>query len=203
MKMFTATLVSLFAATTMAATKAKIEPGTYAIDGAHSTVGFSIKHLVISEVEGRFDKFDGEITLAEKITAATVTANIDTTSINTANAKRDEHLKSADFFDTAKFPTMTFKSKKVTGSVDNMTIVGDLTLHGVTKEVTLKGKMTGTIKGMMGETRAAFNATTTIKRSDFGLTWSKAVEAGPVVGEEVKVTLKLEATKNEQPGKKS
>lgn len=201
MKFATAFLLSVATASALAATK--IEPGTYAIDTAHSSVGFTIQHLVISEVEGRFDKFEGEITLADKITNSTFKATIDAASINTSNSQRDDHLRNEDFFNVKQFPTITFVSKKVTGTPNNLTVVGDLTMHGVTREVTLKGKITGTVKGMMGETRAGFVASTTIKRKDFGLTWNKAVEAGPVVGEDVKITLKVEATRNESDKKQA
>lgn len=171
------------------------QTGKYNIDLAHSKVGFEIPHLVISSVEGRFTKFEGEIELTEKFTESKVTASIDTSSIDTSNDDRNNHLKSADFFDTAKYPKMTFTSKKVTGSKDKFKVVGDLTIKDKTKEVILDGKFLGLVKDAYGNEKAAFTATTKINRQDYGLKWSKAVEVGPVVGDEVTITLKIQGTK--------
>lgn len=167
--------------------------GKYVLDTAHSKVGFEIPHLVITTVEGRFTKFDGEIELAEKFADSKVNATIDVASIDTANGDRDKHLRSADFFDVAKYPKMTFKSKKVTGSQEKFKVVGDLTIRDVTKEVTLDGKFLGVVKDAMGNNKAAFSASTQINRQDYGLKWNKMVEAGPTVGDEVTISLKLEA----------
>jgi polyisoprenoid-binding protein YceI len=116
-------------------------------------------------------------------------------SIDTGNAKRDDHLRSPDFFDVKKFPKMTFESTGVKGTPESFKLEGNLTLHGVTKAVEFDGKMLGSINDGFGNERAAFTATTTIKRADFGLTWNKAIEAGPVVGDTLTITLKVEATK--------
>jgi polyisoprenoid-binding protein YceI len=199
-KIATALVASLVTTTAIASTK--IDAGTYTIDSTHSFVTFSVAHLM-GEADGRFTKFDGELTLAEKFTTSTVKTNIDPASINTDNQKRDDHLRNPDFFDVTKYPTMTFVSKKVTGTPTNMTVVGDLTMRGVTKEVTLKGKMSGIGKGMMGETRAAFVASTMVKRKDFGLTWNKVVEGTSAVGEEVKITLRIQAIKNDSTKKQA
>jgi polyisoprenoid-binding protein YceI len=131
-------------------------------------------------------------------TKSTVEATIDVNSLDTHVADRDAHLKSPDFFDTAKFPTVTFKSTKVAkAGKDALKVTGDLTLHGVTRPVTLDVKTSPEVKGMFGETRRAFAATTKISRKDFGLTWNKLVEAGPAVGDEVVITLDLEVVKDQ------
>lgn len=171
------------------------QAGKYNLDIMHSKVGFEIPHLVISTVEGRFTKFEGEIELAEKFTDSKVSAKIDTASIDTSVADRDAHLKSADFFDVAKYPSITFKSKKVTGSKDNFKVVGDLTIKDKTKEVTLDGKFLGLVKDAYGNDKAAFSASTKVNRQDFNLKWGKMVEAGPVVGDEVTITLKIQGAK--------
>lgn len=189
--------ISTLGFTAQAADKAKpaSQAGKYALDTAHSKVGFEIPHLVISTVEGRFAKYDGEIELAEKFTDSKVTASIDVSTIDTSNGDRDKHLKSADFFDVAKYPKMTFKSKKITGTAENFKVVGDLTIKDKTKEVTLDGKFLGVVKDGYGNEKAAFNATTKINRQEFGLKWSKAVEVGPVVGDEVTISLKVQGAK--------
>ena len=176
-------------------TNPKIEAGKYSLDAAHTKVGFEIDHLVISSVEGRFDKFSGAIDMDKKIDETKFDTTIDVNSISTGNVDRDTHLKSPDFFDAAKYPTITFKSKKVSGTADNLKISGDLTIKGVTKPVVLEGKYTGVVNDPFGFTRVAFNASTKISRKDFGLTWSKTVEAGPVVGDEVTISLKIEGAK--------
>ena len=175
-----------------------MEVGTYQIDSAHSKVGFEISHLVISSVDGSFSNFDGTLKIDKDLAKSSITTTIKTDSIDTRNAKRDEHLKSADFFDATKFPQITFTSKKITGKPEALKIEGELTLHGVKKQVTLDGKYTGAVTDAFNQRKVAFEATTTIKRKDFGLNWSKMVEAGPVVGEEVKITLKIQASRMEE-----
>lgn len=169
-------------------------PETYNVDPNHSTIGFKVKHL-FSYVTGRFDKVAGTVVIdPEKPETSSVNVTIDTTTVDTANVKRDTHLKSPDFFDVEKFPAMTFVSKSVkqTGA-DTADVVGDLTLHGVTKEVPLKVHFLGKGPGMQGETRGGWEATTTLKRSEFGLTWGKIIEGTQVVGDDVAVTLEIEA----------
>ncbi len=172
-----------------------IPEGSYKIDGAHSKIGFEIPHLVIATVEGRFTAFDGAITIDKKLDKSKANLNVDVASIDTDNKDRDDHLKSPDFFDVAKNPKMTFVTKKVVGSAENLKLVGDLTLKGVTKEVTLDVKYLGDVNDPFGNHKVAFSATGKINRKDFGLTWSKAVEAGPVVGDEVTLIIKIEANK--------
>jgi polyisoprenoid-binding protein YceI len=175
---------------------------TWNIDPAHTQTGFSVKHLVISTVKGEFGKTTGAVSLDDKdVTKSTVEATIDVTSINTRIADRDGHLKSPDFFDVAKYPTITFKSTKVEKVGDGLKVTGNLTVKNVTKPVTLDVVgPSAEIKGMRGELRRGLTARTRINRQDFGLTWSKAVEAGPVVGDEVSIEIDAELVKA-QPAK--
>jgi polyisoprenoid-binding protein YceI len=169
----------------------------YQIDPVHSTVGFKVRHL-FSKVTGRFLDLTGTINLdLDNPDKSSVDATIRAKSITTANDKRDTHLRSPDFFDVAKFETITFKSKKVTKTGDDTgDIVGDLTIHGVTKEVTLHVKFLGKGKGMQGQMQTGWEATAAIKRSDFGLVWSKAVEGVAVVGDDVDIDLQIEANES-------
>jgi len=172
---------------------------TWQIDPVHTTVGFSVRHMTISTVRGQFNKVAGTITANDNDPAtAVIEATIDTASIDTHSPDRDSDLKSANFLDVAKYPTMTFKSKKIEAAgPGKYNVVGDLTLHGVTKEVTLAVEATGApIKDPWGNTRAGATATTTISRKDFGLTWNKMIEAGgAVVGDAVAVEIDVEAVK--------
>jgi polyisoprenoid-binding protein YceI len=175
---------------------------TWQIDPAHTNVEFTVRHMMISNVTGQFEKTSGTITTdGNNPTSAVIDATIDATSINTRVAKRDGHLKSPDFLDVAKYPTITFKSKKVEAAgAGKWKVTGDLTLHGVTKEVMLDvDGPAAPIKDPMGNTRAGASATTTISRKDFGLTWNKTMDSGGViVGDEVKISIDVEAVK--KPG---
>jgi polyisoprenoid-binding protein YceI len=173
----------------------KIEGGKYSLDAAHSKVGFDVSHLVIASVEGRFNGVTGEIEMGKKIEDTKITAKVDIKTVNTGNGDRDKHLMSPEFFDAEKFPEMTFVSKSISGKADALKIKGDLTMHGVTKAVTLDGKYSGVANDPFGNTKIAFQAKGKINRKDYGLTWSKMVEAGPVVGDEVMIELKVEAGK--------
>jgi polyisoprenoid-binding protein YceI len=170
---------------------------TYKIDPVHSSISFRVRHF-FSFVNGSFRKFEGTIKVNhDHPEKSSVTATIDAASITTQNDKRDEDLRSADFFDVAKYPTITFKSKSVkqTGA-DSGDIIGDLTMHGVTKEITLHAKFLGKGTGLGGKPISGWQVTPEpIKRSDYGLTWSKAVEGTAVVGEEVTVSIDIEADK--------
>ena len=167
------------------------------IDGVHSSAQFSVTHLMISTVKGEFGTLSGTIEFDGKdVGSVKADATIDATTINTHNEKRDGHLKSPDFFDVAKFPTITFKSKKVVpGAAGTFKLVGDLTMHGVTKEVTLDGAgPSKVIKGMGGETRVAASATTKINRQDFGVKWNHDLAGGGVVvSNDVAITIEIEA----------
>ena len=172
---------------------------TWNIDPEHSSVGFKVKHLMVSNVNGNFNKHTGVVEIDDKdITKSTVQVTIDTSSINTNVQKRDEHLRSADFFDVAKFPTMTFVSKKVAkAGQDKLKITGDLTLHGVTKEVVLdvEGPSVES-KDPWGNIRKGATAHTKINRKDFGLVWNAALETGGVVvGDDVNIILEIEMIK--------
>ena len=167
----------------------------YEIDLAHSSVGFSAKHLVISNTKGQFKEFTGVIILDEKdISKSSVNVTIKTASISTANERRDNHLKSADFLDVEKHPEITFKSKSVMKTDDGYRMVGNLTIHGVTKEVTIPFTLVGPVEAM--GTRIGLEASLTIKRLDYGVSWSKTLDnGGLVVSNEVKITLEVEAIK--------
>jgi len=171
------------------------------IDPDHSNVGFKVRHLMVSNVKGSFDKHSGTVDINDKdITKSKVNVTIDTNSINTNVQKRDEHLRSAEFFDVAKFPTMTFASKKVAKNGKNrLMVTGDLTLHGVTREVVLAvDGLSKESKDPWGNIRLGATASTSINRKDFGLVWNKTLETGGVaVGEEVNITLEIEMIKSQ------
>ena len=189
-------LVLGFSQVLLAAGPAGFITGNFSIDPMHSKIGFAVPHLVISSVEGRFNTFSGNLVLTNDPSKSSVTATIDPSTLDTGMTKRDEHLKSPDFFDVAKYPTITFVSKKVSFKKNEIKIVGDFTLHGVTKEVTLNGKYLGSVKDMMGIDRIAAEAKTKLNRRQYGLIWNKAIEAGPIVGDDIEITLKIEATRN-------
>jgi len=169
---------------------------TWTIDPDHSNVGFKVRHLMVSNVKGSFDKHTGTVEINDNdITKSKVEVSIDTNSINTNVQKRDEHLRSADFFDVAKYPTMTFVSKKVAkDGKDKLKITGDLTLHGITKQVVLDVEgPTKESKDPWGNIRKGATAATKINRKDFGLVWNAALETGGVaVGDEITITLEIE-----------
>ena len=171
---------------------------TWQIDPAHTNVEFTVRHMMISNVKGQFQKTAGTITAnGNDAASAQIDATIDASSVDTRVERRDMHLKSPDFLDVAKYPTITFKSTKVEADGPNKwKVTGDLTLHGVTKPVVLDVESSGAPVSMGGKTHAGASATTKIKRSDFGLTWNKALEAGGVmVGDEVAISIDVEAIK--------
>ena len=171
---------------------------TYTIDGSHSSAQFSVKHMMISNVKGEFTAVAGTVAYDPKNPAASkIDATIDVNSINTREPKRDAHLKSADFFDTAKYPAMTFHSTQAWRSGSTIKVKGNLTMHGVTKEVVLDvDGPTAEARDPWGNLRIGATATAKLNRKDWGLTWNQALEAGGVlVGEEVAITLDIEAIK--------
>lgn len=187
---------SILVALTLAATaQAKTEAGKYNIDPMHSKVGFEVPHLVISSVEGKFKTFSGVLILDEKFEKSKLDAEVDISSVDTAVKDRDDHLKSPEFFDATAFPKMTFKSTAISGKPESFKLTGDLTLRGKTQKVVFDGTYKGTAKDAYGNTKAAFSATAKINRKDFGLTWNKAVEVGPVVGDIITIDLKIQAGK--------
>jgi len=169
---------------------------TWTIDPEHSYVGFKVRHLMVSNVKGNFTTFNGTVDLDDKdVAKSKVAVNIDTNSIDTNVQKRDEHLRSVEFLDVAKYPAMTFTSKKIAqNGKDRLAITGDLTLRGVTREVVLDAEaLSPESKDPWGNIRRGTTATTTINRKDFGLTWNAALETGGVVvGDEVAIVLEIE-----------
>ena len=171
---------------------------TYQIDPSHSTASFSVKHMMIAKVHGGFEKLSGKLVFdASSPTKSGIEVSIDAASINTREAQRDTHLKSADFFDTEKYPTITFKSQSMEKSGDGYKVVGDLTIHGVSKQVTLEMENPSEeVKDPWGNTKMGISGTTKIKRKDFGLTWNAALETGGVlVGDDVSITLDVQFVK--------
>ncbi len=175
------------------------QAATFEIDPVHSTVQFSVRHMMVSNVKGTFDKVGGTLNLDEADPSkSTLEATIDVNSINTREPKRDGHLKSPDFFDVAQYPTITFKSKRAAKTADGKyQVTGDLTIHGVTKEVVLD--VDGSPKSVtdpMGNIRLGGSAHTKINRKDFGITWSKNLDGGGVmVGDDVDITIEVELVK--------
>ncbi|TQC44965.1 polyisoprenoid-binding protein [Rhodococcus sp. WS4] len=179
--------------TTATATLPNLTAGTWAIDSVHSTVGFSVRHLMVSKVRGTFNDFTGAITVAEDGTA-TVTAEIQVASIDTKNTDRDAHIKSADFFDAEQYPTATFTSTAVRPKGDDYVVEGEFTLHGVTRPVELALEFNGVNPGMGHGPVAGFEATTVLNRKDFGITIDMPLEGGgAVVGDKITITLEIEA----------
>ncbi len=168
---------------------------TYKIDPVHSSVAFSIRHMVISNVKGRFQEFTGSL-LLENNTLKEATGTIQTKSIDTGVAQRDQDLRSANFFDAEKFPTITFKSKRVEKKGDELVLVGDFTMHGVTKEFSLPARLSGPVKDPWGNERIGLEIKSKLSRKDFGMTYNKALETGGlVVGDEVEIEINAEAVK--------
>lgn len=170
----------------------------WTIDPAHTQIEFAVKHMMFTTVRGQFSEFEGTVELdREDPAASSVSVAIETASVDTGVSDRDDHLRSGDFFDAESHPRITFESKRVTGSIDeggDFEIIGDLTIRGVTKEVTLKASFDGTGTDPWGGTRAGFTAETAIDRRDFDLTWNQALETGGVlVGHDVKISLQVQA----------
>jgi polyisoprenoid-binding protein YceI len=190
-------LVAVFAALLLFPAFAQSE--TWTIDTPHSNAQFSVRHMMISNVKGEFNKVTGTVDLDEKdITLSKVEATIDVATINTREPKRDAHLKSADFFDVAKYTTITFKSSAITKAADGrLKVTGDLTMHGVTKQVVLDVEpLSPPMKDRGGNLHAGTSATTRINRKEFGVNYNAVLEAGGVmVGDEVTITIDVELVK--------
>ena len=169
----------------------------WVLDPMHSEVQFKVKHLVISTVTGSFNSFEGSLeTENDDFTGANINFSLEVDSINTNQDQRDEHLKGAEFFDAEKYPKITFKSTSFTKNGDDYTLVGDLTIKGITKPVTLAVEHGGTAGDFYGNTKAGFEITGKINRKDFGLTWNGVTEAGSVVvGEEIKLIINVQFAK--------
>ena len=171
------------------------ERTSYAIDPAHTAVEFVARHLMITKVRGRFGSVAGTIEFEPgSDVPRSVQATVDATSIDTREAQRDAHLKSSDFFEADKFPTLQFASTRIEGKADDFTIYGNLTIRGITREVALKAEFEGRTADPWGGQRVGFSASTTIDRKDFGLTWNAALETGGVmVGDQVRIELEVQA----------
>ena len=171
-----------------------VPAGTYAIDAAHSRAEFRVRHLGISTVTGRFGDVNGTLTVGDDLSTLDATATIDASTISTGNERRDGHLQSADFFDVAQYPDITFQSTEVRAAADGgFVLVGDLTMHGVTRPVELEAEYIGS--SSMGETqKVGFSARGEITRQDWGLDWAETNEAGEaLVGDEVELLIEIEA----------
>ena len=169
-------------------------PGTYAIDASHSVVEFVVRHLGLAKVRGRFNEFEGSITVAEDIADSKVDVTIQAASIDTRDSGRDEHLRSPDFLDSPNNPTLEFHSTAVRQEGNSWFVDGDLTVAGQTRPVSLEVEFEGSAVDPWGGTRIGFSAGTKLNREDFGLTWNQALETGGwLVGKEVKIELGVEA----------
>lgn len=172
--------------------------GTWEIDAAHTGVEFSVRHAMVATVRGRFNVFSGTIEVGDDLTRSTTDLTIDAASIDTGSADRDAHLRSVDFLDVERFPTLRFRATRVEHGerAGTYRIVGDLTIRDVTREVELATTYNGTATDPWGNLRAGLEAETTINRRDWGLTWNTALEAGGIlVGDKVKITLDISAVK--------
>jgi polyisoprenoid-binding protein YceI len=171
------------------------QAGTWAIDPVHSEVSFTVRHMMVSKVRGRFDKFEGTIVTAEDPLGSTVTASVELDSINTGQEQRDAHIRSADFFEVEKYPAMTFTSTALKAAEEGFTLEGDLTLKGVTKSVAFNLEVNGFGPDAYGGTRVGFSAETQIHRSDFGVNFNgpiPGVPGGVAVSENVTINLEIE-----------
>jgi polyisoprenoid-binding protein YceI len=181
---------------------AAAEPAIYKVDADHSGVSFSIRHFV-SNVSGRFRDFDGLIKYdAQTPGASSVELTVRAASIDTSNNDRDEHLRSKDFFEVEKYPTLTFSSTRVAAKdAKTLEVTGNLTLHGVTREITFPVQLLGTMKAPQGE-KAGFEAAFTVNRKEYGISWNNILDSGPVLGDEVRITVEIEANRQpDRPGK--
>ncbi len=175
---------------------AGLTAGTWAIDPSHTEAAFTVRHAGISKVRGTVAVTDGAITVGEDLAHTSVTATLDPSTVSTGDANRDGHLKSGDFFDVEKFGSWTFSSTEIRAEGGDYVIAGDLTIHGVTRPVELATEFNGSAVDPFGNTRAGFEASLTISRKDFDLTWNAALEAGGVlVSDKVTITLDVSAIK--------
>jgi polyisoprenoid-binding protein YceI len=169
------------------------------IDPAHSLLEFSVRHMMVSTVKGRFTQLRGTITdVADDPTLSSVEVSVDAASITTGDVNRDGHLRSADFLDVEQYPTITFTSTSLQGSRDEFTLTGDLTLHGVTRQVSLDVTLNGVGTNPYGKTVAGFSAETKISRKEWGLNWNVGLEAGGVlVSDQLKVSIEIQAVRQD------
>ncbi len=170
---------------------------TWELDKTHSEIGFAVKHMMISTVRGKFAAFVGKLDLTpDALETSQASATVEVASIDTGEPKRDEHLKSGDFFDVEKFPKLTFKTRSIAQNGDKLRVVGELTIRDVTREVTLDGTVEGPAKDPWGNQRIGFSLTGELQREDFGLGWNQVLEAGGVlVGKKVKLSVEAQVVK--------
>ena len=182
------------------ASSAVAEMAKWNLDKDHTTLGFQVVHMVVSKTKGKFTEYSGTVEMdVEKQEFKTFEAVIQTASVTTDHQKRDDHLRSADFFDAKTFPSMTYKMKSYTKSGDHYTAVGDITLLGITKELTLVGTFNGVAQDPWGNTRAGFTASGTMNRKDFGMKFSKLLDnGGLMVSDEVQLILEIEVIKEKK-----
>ncbi|MDH5668359.1 MAG: YceI family protein [Nitrospira sp.] len=180
---------------------AEAETARWRIDPDHSLIEFRVSHMMVSKTTGRFVDYHGVVTMdAAAKTFATMEATINAASVDTKHEKRDAHLRNTDFLDVSRYPTMTYSMKRYTKQGEQYTFIGDLTLRGVTKEVTLIGSFNGFAQDPWGNTRAGFSVDGTLNRKDFGMTWNKTLDnGGLVVGNDVQIRLEIECVKEKQP----
>lgn len=198
MKQFLIILLTIFC-TEISYADPKYKAGHYKVDSDHSRIAFSVPHLMISSVEGTFTMADGSIDLKSDFTESKVTVKVDTDSIETGVDKRDEHLRSSYFFDTSKFPVMTFVSTKIEGARDHFQLTGKLTIKGITRTVTFDTHYIGVIAVGYGDDKAAFIGKAKINRKEFDMSWNKNIEIGPLIGDVVSIDLRILATKPSEP----
>lgn len=178
-------------------TQTQAQPTTWQIDASHSLVEFSVRHMMVSTAKGRFADFTGDITFdPQNLAASSVNVQIQANSVTTADAKRDEHLRSADFFDVETFPTLSFKSTRTEPiDAERVRIIGDLTIRDVTREIAFEAELNGQGVNPWGKQVVGFSAHTALNRKDYGLNWNVALEAGGVlVSDTIKVSLEIQAT---------
>jgi len=172
-----------------------IPAGRWTVDTVHSVIGFSVRHMMVSRVRGRFRSFTADIVTTDDPATASLSATVDVASVDTGDETRDNHLRTSDFFDIENHPTMTFTSTGIAGSGTDYELTGDLTIRGVTSPVTFDLEVGGVEKDPWGNTRAGFTATTSINRKDFGLEYNAVLETGGVmIGDKVDVEIDIEAT---------
>jgi polyisoprenoid-binding protein YceI len=185
-----AALIAIVVASTSGAfAETKYAPGKYEIDPVHTRVSFIVPHFVISHVEGRFDDVKGDFTLGQPFSASKANVTVQIESIDTGVKQRDDDLRSKNFFEVSKYPTMTFVAKSFRGKPDSCKVVGALTIKDVTKEVTLDGKYTGVVQDPWGNQRAAIQLTGVINRRDFHINYNEQITIGPGIGDEVTIRI--------------
>ncbi len=180
----------------MANSLESLTPGTWNVDASHSSIGFTARHLMVTKVRGRFERFAGTITVGENPLESSVTATVETGSLSTGDAGRDGHVTGADFFDSEQFPTMSLQSTSITPKGDDFVLNGDLTIKGVTNPVSFDLEFDGVATDPWGNTKVGFSAVTEISRKDWGLEWNMVLETGGVViSDKIKIELDIQAVK--------